>query len=76
MNSLPFHTEQWVVGFLATIAGIVTDGGILLFPEYRNHGAVQIEDQSGALRGQVDESLQQSVVDAVHLLPEGVRCVV
>jgi hypothetical protein len=34
----------------------------------------QIEDQSGALSGQVDESLQQSIVDAVHLPPEGVRC--
>jgi len=34
------------------------------------------KNQSGALRGQVDESLQQSVVDAVHLLPESVRRVV
>jgi hypothetical protein len=44
-------------------------------PEYLNHGAAQIEDQSGAVNGQVDESLQQPVVDAVHLLPEGIRSV-
>src|ERR1019366_5964188 len=75
VGRIGLDAEQWIVGFLSTIAGIVTDGGIFLIAEYRHHRAVQIEDQSGALSGQVDERLQQSVVDAVRLLPEGVRCV-
>ena len=48
----------------------------LLIAEHRNHSAVQVKDQSGSLSGPMDKSLQQSVIDAVHLLPESVRCVV
>src|SRR5207244_13105851 len=70
-----FHAEQGIVGPFATVTGIVTDGGIFLFPEHRDHGAVQIENQSRSPAGQVDESLQQSVVDAMHLFPERVRSV-
>jgi hypothetical protein len=50
--------------------GDVTDYGILLFPEYRDHGAVQVENQSGSTAWKVNESLQQSVVDAMHLFPK------
>src|ERR1700683_2559276 len=75
-GGIGFHAEKWVVGLLATIAGIVADGGILLIAEHCNHSAVQIKDQSGSLSGPMYESLQQSVIDAVHLLPENVGCVV
>jgi len=54
---------------------MVPGGRILLFAEYRNDGAVQIEDQPGPASGPVDEILQQSVVAAMQLLPESVRCV-
>jgi len=33
--------------------------------EYGEHGAVQIEDETGALLRQVDESLEQSIIGAV-----------
>src|SRR5213594_2119403 len=33
----------------------------------------KLVSSTSMLPGQVDESLQQSVVDAVHLLPEGIR---
>src|SRR5713226_5103468 len=75
IGRIGFHAEQWIVGPFATVTGIVTNAGILLSPEHRNHGAVQIENQSRSPAGQVDESLQQSVVDAMHLFPERVRSV-
>src|ERR1700690_18775 len=71
MNWLPYT----VVGRRTSCrdSGGITDGSVLLLSEYRHHGAVQIEDQPGALSGQMYEGLQQSIIDAVHLLPEGVR---
>jgi hypothetical protein len=35
LGRIGLDAEQWIVGFLSTIAGIVTDGGIFLVAEYR-----------------------------------------
>ena len=75
-GGISFYTEERIVGLLAAIEGIVTDGSPFLIPEYRDNGAVQIENQPGAPTWQADECLQQLIVDPVQLLPEDVRCVV
>ena len=40
-----------------------------------DHGVVQIEDQTRAVVGQVNEMLQQSIINATKLLPEAGRSV-
>ena len=40
-----------------------------------DHGVVQIEDQTRAVVGQVNEMLQQSIIKATKLLPEAGRSV-
>jgi hypothetical protein len=54
-----------MVGAFAPVTGVVTDGGVFLPSEHRDHGAVEIEDQPGSAAGKVNESWQQSVVDSM-----------
>jgi hypothetical protein len=60
-----FHTEQRVIGSLATIARIVANLCALLVAKRRDHCAVQIEDETRAMLRQVDEPLQQSIIHTV-----------
>ena len=65
-----FQAQQRVVGAFATVAGIVAHLGAVLPPEYSHDGAVQIEDQTRTMGRPMDEGLQQSIIDAMQLLPE------
>src|ERR1019366_180389 len=65
--------KQGVIRALAPITGIVADGRILLTSKHRDHTAVEIQDQTRSVVWEMNEILQQSVIHAVHLLPERVR---
>jgi ribosomal protein S13 len=74
IRGVGFDTQQRVIGSLTAIAGIVTDLSAVLMSEHRYDRAVEIKNEAGAMFGQVDEFLQQSVVDAMKLFPETVWC--
>ena len=74
IGGVRFDTEQRVVGSLTTIAGIVADLSTVLTSKHRYDRAVKIKNEAGAMFGHVNELLQQSIVDAMKLFPETVRC--
>src|ERR1035441_1105073 len=76
IGRIGFDTQQRIVRTLAAITRIVPDLGFLLTPENCDHAAVEIKDQTGSMVWQMDERLQQSIIHAIHLLSERVRCLV
>ena len=74
IRRIGFDTQQWIVGSLTAIAGIVADLGTVLVPEDRHHRTVEIENKAGAVLGPVNNILQQSIVDAMELFPEAGWC--
>lgn len=65
-----FDAEQGLIGALTSVAGIVADFGTILVAEVGDHRAVEIEDKARAMVGQMDKMLQQSIVNAMKLLPQ------
>ena len=53
--------------------GIIADRRTVLVSEDGHDGAVEVENQPGALRGLMKEMIQQSVIDAMQVLPESGR---
>jgi hypothetical protein len=53
--------------------GIVADRRPVLVSEDGYDGAVEIENQPGAVRGLMKKMIQKSVVDAMQVLPESGR---
>ena len=52
-----FQTEQRIIRSLPSIALIVTNLSPFLMAEYSQHGAVEIEDETGAVLRHVDKLL-------------------
>src|SRR5215831_12214774 len=73
-GGIGFPTEQRIVGSLAAVARVVADLGAILMAKDGHDRAVEIEDESGAPFGLMNEMLQQSIVDTVQLLPKTGRC--
>jgi hypothetical protein len=73
IGGVGFQAQQRIVGTFAPVTGIVTDLCLLLAPEHRDHTAIEVKDQAGAVVWPVDETLQQSIIHSVHLLQKRVR---
>src|SRR5579862_6744401 len=65
-----FHAQQWVIRTFSAIARIVANLGPVLMAEDGHDRAVEIKDEPGTVIGQMNESLQQSIVYAMQLFPE------
>ena len=68
-----FHAQQWVIRAFSAIARVVANLGPVLMAEDGQDRTVEIKDEPGTVIGQMNETLQQSIVYAMQLFPEPLR---
>ena len=68
------HAQQWVIRTFSAIARVVANLSPVLMAEDGHDRAVEIEDEARAVIELMDEGFQHSIVYAIQLFPESLRC--
>jgi len=65
IGGVGFDAQQWIVRALAAVAGIVADLGAILVAKDGDDSTVEIEDQTRAVMGPMQEVLQQAIINTM-----------